>query len=146
MLKDPTVDTSFLPDREREEMERQQREELRKEWLKRQEEIKSELWADRSWKGTVFTHAVQLSFWHIEETINITYSYWDGSGHRKVVQVKHSTRQRIGHMPHLVYLSSARKATALHSSWTHADNSFLSCVVSMWTTCCMSKKIWLFHM
>lgn len=43
MLKDPTVDTSFLPDREREEMERQQREELRKEWLKRQEEIKSEL-------------------------------------------------------------------------------------------------------
>ena len=40
-LKDPTVDTSFLPDRDREEMERIQRELLRQEWLKRQEEIKS---------------------------------------------------------------------------------------------------------
>ncbi|KAI9028811.1 FAM50A protein [Phycomyces nitens] len=63
MLKDPTVDTSFLPDREREEEERQMREELRKEWLKRQEELKSEV-------------------------ISITYSYWDGSGHRKSVQCK----------------------------------------------------------
>ncbi|KAF7720900.1 hypothetical protein EC973_005788 [Apophysomyces ossiformis] len=63
MLKDPTVDTSFLPDREREEKERQEREELRKEWLKKQEEIK-------------------------KETISITYSYWDGSGHRKMVQCK----------------------------------------------------------
>ncbi|KAI8148968.1 XAP5, circadian clock regulator-domain-containing protein [Fennellomyces sp. T-0311] len=63
MLKDPSVDTSFLPDREREEMERQQREQLRQEWLKRQEEIK-------------------------KETISITYSYWDGSGHRKMVQCK----------------------------------------------------------
>lgn len=42
MLKDPTVDTSFLPDREREERERLEREELRQQWLKRQEEIKSE--------------------------------------------------------------------------------------------------------
>ncbi|KAI7864627.1 FAM50A protein [Spinellus fusiger] len=63
MLKDPTVDTSFLPDREREEEERQMREELRKEWLKRQEDLKSEI-------------------------IGITYSYWDGSGHRKSVQCK----------------------------------------------------------
>ncbi|KAG2219050.1 hypothetical protein INT45_008894 [Circinella minor] len=62
-IKDPTVDTSFLPDRDREEMERIQREQLRKEWLKRQEEIK-------------------------KETIGITYSYWDGSGHRKNVQCK----------------------------------------------------------
>ncbi|KAI7886924.1 XAP5-domain-containing protein [Lichtheimia hyalospora FSU 10163] len=63
MLKDPTVDTSFLPDREREERERLEREELRQQWLKRQEEIKN-------------------------ETIQITYSYWDGSGHRKSVQCK----------------------------------------------------------
>ncbi|KAI9285901.1 XAP5, circadian clock regulator-domain-containing protein [Umbelopsis sp. AD052] len=61
--KDPNVNTSFLPDREREEMERIEREELRKEWLKRQEEIK-------------------------EEDIEITYSYWDGSGHRKTVECK----------------------------------------------------------
>ncbi|KAI9261440.1 FAM50A protein [Phascolomyces articulosus] len=62
-LKDPSVDTSFLPDRDREEMERIQREQLRQEWLKRQEEIK-------------------------KESIGITYSYWDGSGHRKNVQCK----------------------------------------------------------
>ncbi|KAH8548556.1 FAM50A protein [Umbelopsis sp. PMI_123] len=61
--KDPNVNTSFLPDREREEMERIQREELRQEWLKRQEEIK-------------------------DEVIEITYSYWDGSGHRKTVECK----------------------------------------------------------
>jgi protein FAM50 len=60
--KNPTVDTSFLPDREREETERRQREELRQEWLKRQEDMK-------------------------KEEIEITYSYWDGSGHRKSVVV-----------------------------------------------------------
>ncbi|KAH7102364.1 XAP5-domain-containing protein [Auriculariales sp. MPI-PUGE-AT-0066] len=57
--KNPTVDTSFLPDREREEQQRREREELRQDWLKRQEEMKA-------------------------EEIEITYSYWDGSGHRKV--------------------------------------------------------------
>lgn len=41
--KDPNVDTSFLPDREREEIERLQREELRKQWLKRQEDTKGKL-------------------------------------------------------------------------------------------------------
>ena len=62
--KDPNIDTSFLPDREREEEERKVREELRQEWLKKQDEIK-------------------------KETIQITYSYWDGSGHRKEVEVMH---------------------------------------------------------
>ncbi|KAF9646374.1 XAP5-domain-containing protein [Thelephora ganbajun] len=61
--KNPAVDTSFLPDREREEAERKEREELRQEWLKRQEELKN-------------------------EDIEITYSYWDGSGHRKSVMCK----------------------------------------------------------
>jgi protein FAM50 len=60
--KNPAVDTSFLPDREREEAERREREELRQQWLKRQEEMK-------------------------KEEIEITYSYWDGSGHRKSVSV-----------------------------------------------------------
>ena len=60
--KKPNVDTSFLPDRDREEEERREREKLRKEWLKRQVEIK-------------------------QEEIEITYSYWDGSGHRKAVTV-----------------------------------------------------------
>jgi len=61
-LKNPSVDTSFLPDREREEEERRTREELRKEWLGAQEEMK-------------------------KEEIEITCSYWDGSGHRMSVKV-----------------------------------------------------------
>ena len=61
--KNPNVDTSFLPDREREEEERRQREELRQEWLRKQEEMK-------------------------KEEIEITYSYWDGSGHRKSATVR----------------------------------------------------------
>ena len=62
LRKNPGVDTSFLPDREREEMERKEREELRQDWLKKQEEMK-------------------------KEEIEVTYSYWDGSGHRKSVTV-----------------------------------------------------------
>ncbi|KAI0709181.1 XAP5-domain-containing protein [Earliella scabrosa] len=61
--KNPEVDTSFLPDREREEAERREREQLRQEWLRKQEELKA-------------------------EEIEITYSYWDGSGHRKSVMCK----------------------------------------------------------
>jgi protein FAM50 len=60
--KNPNVDTSFLPDREREESERKERERLRQEWLQKQEDIK-------------------------KEDIEITYSFWDGSGHRKSVIV-----------------------------------------------------------
>ncbi|KAJ1967672.1 hypothetical protein H4R35_006643, partial [Dimargaris xerosporica] len=61
--KNPDVDTSFLPDRERDEKERQVREELRQEWLKEQERIKAEI-------------------------VTVTYSYWDGSGHRRMVRCK----------------------------------------------------------
>lgn len=61
--KNPNVDTSFLPDREREEEERRERERLRQEWLRKQEELKG-------------------------EEIEVTYSYWDGSGHRKSVIVR----------------------------------------------------------
>ncbi|KAM5535202.1 hypothetical protein V8D89_011138 [Ganoderma adspersum] len=61
--KNPEVDTSFLPDRDREEAERREREELRQEWLRKQDELKT-------------------------EDIEITYSYWDGSGHRKSVMCK----------------------------------------------------------
>jgi len=62
LKKNPGVDTSFLPDREREEAERRERERLRIEWLTMQEQAKN-------------------------EDIEITYSYWDGSGHRKTVSV-----------------------------------------------------------
>uniref|UniRef100_A0A674GY97 Protein FAM50A n=2 Tax=Taeniopygia guttata TaxID=59729 RepID=A0A674GY97_TAEGU len=61
--KNPDVDTSFLPDREREEEENRLREELRQEWEAKQEKIKN-------------------------EEIEITFSYWDGSGHRRTVKMK----------------------------------------------------------
>lgn len=61
--KNPDVDTSFLPDREREEQENRLREELRQEWVAQQSELK-------------------------EQEIPITFSYWDGSGHRKQLSMK----------------------------------------------------------
>ncbi|XP_062368072.1 protein FAM50A isoform X4 [Cinclus cinclus] len=61
--KNPDVDTSFLPDRDREEEENRLREELRQEWEAKQEKIKN-------------------------EEIEITFSYWDGSGHRRTVKMK----------------------------------------------------------
>jgi protein FAM50 len=40
IMKDPSVDTSFLPDRERDEREREERLKLKKEWIAEQERIK----------------------------------------------------------------------------------------------------------
>ncbi|CAN1174861.1 Protein XAP5 CIRCADIAN TIMEKEEPER [Linum perenne] len=61
--KDPTVETSFLPDSEREAEEQAERERLRKQWVREQEQIKN-------------------------EALQITYSYWDGTGHRRTLQVR----------------------------------------------------------
>ena len=61
--KNPDVDTFFLPDVDRDEEENKLRESLRQQWEKRQRKLK-------------------------EEIIEITYSYWDGSGHRKSVNMK----------------------------------------------------------
>lgn len=61
--KDPTVETSFLPDSEREAEEEAERERLRKQWLREQEQIRN-------------------------EPLEITYSYWDGTGHRRVIQAR----------------------------------------------------------
>lgn len=41
-LKNPEVETNFLPDPERERQERELREKLKKEWLETQERIKRE--------------------------------------------------------------------------------------------------------
>ncbi|XP_032318314.1 LOW QUALITY PROTEIN: protein FAM50B [Camelus ferus] len=60
--KDPAVDTSFLPDREREEEERRLREELRREWEARRERVK-------------------------REEVEVTFSYWDGCGHRRAARI-----------------------------------------------------------
>ncbi|CAF2050002.1 BnaA09g43400D [Brassica napus] len=59
--KDPSVETNFLPDSEREAEEQAERERLKKQWTREQEQIKN-------------------------EPLQITYSYWDGTGHRRVIQ------------------------------------------------------------
>jgi protein FAM50 len=64
--KDPSVDTSFLPDRERDERERLERLRLKQEWLAEQERKK-------------------------EEIIPVTFSYYDGTGHRKTIKAKAGT-------------------------------------------------------
>ncbi|KAL0478213.1 circadian clock regulator protein [Acrasis kona] len=66
IMKNPNIDTSFLPDKLKEEQERNEREALRKQYLEEQERIK-------------------------EQPIDITYSYWDGTGHRGVCNCKKGT-------------------------------------------------------
>eukprot|EP00743_Colponemidia_sp_Colp-15_P002523 GILK01002735.1.p1 GENE.GILK01002735.1~~GILK01002735.1.p1 ORF type:complete len:288 (-),score=74.18 GILK01002735.1:206-1069(-) len=68
--KDPNVDTDFLPDAAREERERLERELLIQEYKEEQERVKNEM-------------------------VEVTYSYWDGSGHRRSILVKKGTT--IGH-------------------------------------------------
>ena len=70
ITKDPKANTVGLPDRERDELDRLERERLRKQWLAEQERIKG-------------------------ETIEIVYSYWDGSGHRKSVEVSLAVHSRL---------------------------------------------------
>ncbi|KAF1774865.1 XAP5 protein [Phytophthora cactorum] len=57
-IKNPNVETDFLPDKEREKEEARERQRLRAEWEAEQERIKN-------------------------EDVAVTYSYWDGSGHRR---------------------------------------------------------------
>ncbi len=64
--KDPTVDTSFLPDKEREEREAQERERLKREWLEEQERIKS-------------------------APLKVHCNYYDGLNHRAQVTVTRGT-------------------------------------------------------
>ena len=93
--KNPDVNTEFLPDREREEAERREREELRQLWLVKQEAIK-------------------------EENITIIFSYWDGSGHRNDVDVSSLSRFGEENCSHVQLLCTdrSRRATPLVSSWT----------------------------
>lgn len=61
--KNPNVDTSFLPDKERQMEEDILREKLRKDWCESQEKLKN-------------------------EEIEIVFSYWDGSGHRRTTRIR----------------------------------------------------------
>ncbi|VDM80682.1 unnamed protein product [Strongylus vulgaris] len=60
---DPTIDTSFLPDKEREAEIARRKEELAAEWRAQQEREKN-------------------------EEITVAFAYWDGSSHRKNLKVK----------------------------------------------------------
>ena len=60
--KNPAVDTAFLPDRDRDRAETEARERLKREYIDRANRIKA-------------------------EKLEITFSYWDGGGHRRRVEV-----------------------------------------------------------
>ncbi|KAJ1610930.1 hypothetical protein OJ253_1052 [Cryptosporidium canis] len=64
--KDSTTDTSFLPDKKRELEEAREKERLRTEELEQEERLKREI-------------------------IEVVFSYWDGSGHRRSVRVPRNT-------------------------------------------------------
>lgn len=61
--KDPTIDTSFLPDQQREKDLTQERKRLEHEWKIQQATLR-------------------------QTPLTVTYSYWDGSGHRRSVDIK----------------------------------------------------------
>ena len=63
LTKNPDVDTSFLPDAARQAEEARLRQQLADEWRAEQDRLK-------------------------HQPINITYSYWDGSGHRRRITVE----------------------------------------------------------
>lgn len=107
--KDPTVMTSFLPDKDRDMVQRQERERLQQEWLGQQTAIKNEVIFElptinsailQGWTQLKLFHCRQFSmqsctlyvsnFWRLQ-MLEITYSYWDGIGHRKVIQVRKGT-------------------------------------------------------
>ena len=60
--KNPDVDSSFLPDKERDEAVQRRREELARAYTQEQDAIKAEI-------------------------IEVTYSFWDGKGSRKTIEV-----------------------------------------------------------
>ncbi|KAH8584790.1 XAP5 domain-containing [Cryptosporidium sp. chipmunk genotype I] len=64
--KDTSIDTSFLPDKKRELEELNAKEKLRLEEFEREEKLKQEI-------------------------IEVVFSYWDGSGHRRSVHVQRNT-------------------------------------------------------
>ena len=65
--KDPEVQTHFLPDREKEELEAELREELKREW-------KQKVAAEKT------------------DQLTVTYSYFNGVGHRRKVRVQKGDR------------------------------------------------------
>ena len=98
----PNVATDFLPDHEREVEEAKLREELKEEWKREQERIKSQLLLFLSYSAvSAITRSlalIPLCCAILEEKLEITYSYWDGSGHRRAITVpkRHNGGQVFG--------------------------------------------------
>lgn len=63
MNKNPNVDTTFLADRERDKKIEEEKLRLKREWLDEQQRVR-------------------------KEQLEVTYSYWDGSGHRQTIIVE----------------------------------------------------------
>jgi protein FAM50 len=61
--KNPFVDTSYLPDREKDDESAKEKERLKGEWLMQQDQIK-------------------------QESVKIPFMFWDGSGHPAVLEVR----------------------------------------------------------
>ena len=66
VTKDPTVDTAYLPDKDRDEAMEAEKDRLRADWQQQQEVVKN-------------------------EQLQVVYSYWDGAGHRKAIQIRKGT-------------------------------------------------------
>eukprot|EP01029_Cantina_marsupialis_P027822 TRINITY_DN774044_c0_g1_i1.p1 TRINITY_DN774044_c0_g1~~TRINITY_DN774044_c0_g1_i1.p1 ORF type:complete len:321 (-),score=112.13 TRINITY_DN774044_c0_g1_i1:198-1160(-) len=64
--KDPKLDSSFILDEERERKEKEAREQLKREWVEKQDKLKKSI-------------------------LNIVFSYWDGRGHRAKMKVTQET-------------------------------------------------------
>ena len=60
--KDPTIDTSFLPDKQRQIDQEDKRKYLENEWKEKQDMIR-------------------------KEPLEVVYSFWDGSGHRRTTKI-----------------------------------------------------------
>ncbi len=66
LTKDPTINTDFLPDKYRDQKIQDLREKLEDDWISMQEKVKN-------------------------EKIEVVYSYWDGTGHRRSVSITKGT-------------------------------------------------------
>lgn len=89
ICKDPSIDTSFLPDMDRDRELQEKKSQIQSEWLEEQERMK-------------------------KERLEITYSYWDGSGHRKVIEIPKGTT--IGKFLEAVKQQIAAEFTTIRST------------------------------
>ena len=88
LTKNPDVDTSFLPDAARQAEEARLRQQLASEWRAEQDRLK-------------------------QQPIAITYSYWDGSGHRRRLSVERGLS--VGHFLERVRRDCAAEFSELRS-------------------------------